>query len=78
MCQVPQSAEGCREFERILLGDLEVVQKYMQRVMGKSQDEKLKSRAFHAQSHLLTGGILSRARAFFHTLRQLYDRNGQA
>ena len=26
----------------------------------------------------LTAGILSRARAFFHTLKQLHDRNGQA
>ncbi len=72
------SADGCSEFERILLGDLELTQKYMQRIMGKSLDPRLQSRAFHAQSHLLTGGILSRARAFFHTLRQLHDRNGQA
>jgi hypothetical protein len=71
-------ATRCNEFERVLLGDLELTQKYMQRVMGKSQDPRLTSRAFHAQSHLLTGGILSRARGFFHTLRQLYDRNGQA
>lgn len=78
MRQVPQSADGCNEFERILLGDLELTQKYMQRVMGKSQDPRLKSRAFHAQGHLLTAGILSRSRAFFHTLRQLHDRNGQA
>lgn len=78
MRQLPQSADGCNEFERVLLGDLELAQKYMQRVMGKSQDPRLESRAFHAQSHLLTAGILSRARAFFHTLRQLHDRNGQA
>jgi hypothetical protein len=78
MRQAPQSPDACSEFERVLLGDLEVLQKYMQRVMGKSQDERLKSRAFHAQSHLLTAGILSRSRAFFHTLRQLHDRNGQA
>jgi hypothetical protein len=78
MRQVPQNADGCNEFERVLLGDLELTQKYMQRVMGKSQDPRLISRAFQAQSHLLTGGILSRARAFFHILRQLYDRNGQA
>ena len=78
MRQAPQSPDACSEFERVLLGDLEVLQKYMQRVMGKSQDERLQSRAFHAQSHLLTGGILSRSRAFFHTLRQLHDRNGQA
>lgn len=76
---VPQSPDGCSEFERVLLGDLEVLAKYMQRVMGKSQEQnKLTSRAFHAQCHLLSAGILSRARAFFHTLRQLHDRNGQA
>jgi hypothetical protein len=78
MRQVPQNPDGCTEFERVLLKDLEVTQKYMQRVMGKSQDPKLQTRAFHAQCHLLTGGILSRSRAFFHTLRQLHDRNGQA
>jgi len=78
MRQMPQSPDACSEFERVLLGDLEITQKYMQRVMGKSQDDRLKSRAFHAQSHLLTAGILSRSRAFFHTLRQLHDRNGQA
>ena len=51
----------------------------MQRVMGKSQEhQKLTSRAFHAQCHLLTAGILSRARAFLDTLRTLHDRNGQA
>jgi len=78
MRQAPQSANGCSEFERVLLGDLELTQKYMQRVMGKSLEQnKLTSRAFHAQCHLLTAGILSRSRAFFQTLRQLHDRNGQ-
>ena len=79
MRQMPQSPDACSEFERVLLGDLELTQKYMQRVMGKSQEQnKLTSRAFHAQCHLLTAGILSRSRAFVHTLRQLHDRNGQA
>jgi predicted transcriptional regulator len=76
--QVPDDPEGCNEFERVLLKDLEIVQKYMQRVMGKSTDRRLKSRAFHAQAHLLTAGILSRARAFFDTLRKLHDRCGKA
>jgi len=78
MRQVPRGPDGCSEFERVLLGDLELTQKYMQRVMGKSQDKRLESRAFHAQCHLLTAGILSRARAFLDTLKQLHDRNGQA
>jgi hypothetical protein len=79
MRQMPQSPDACSEFERVLLGDLEILQKYMQRVMGKSQQQdKLTSRAFHAQCHLLTTGLLSRSRAFLDTLKQLYDRNGQA
>ena len=77
--QVPPDPEGCSEFERVLLGDLELAQKYMQRVMGKSQDlPRLKSRAFYAQAHLLTAGLLSRAPAFHQTLQQLHDRSGQA
>ena len=78
MKQAAGEADGCNEFERVLLGDLEVLHKYMQRVMGKSADRRLQTRAFHAQAHLLTAGILSRARAFFQTLRQLHDRSGQA
>ncbi len=78
MQQVPQDAEGCSERERILLRDLELVQKYMLRVMGKSLDSKLKSPPFYAQAHLLTAGILSRQRAFFDSVRQLHDRSGQA
>jgi predicted transcriptional regulator len=78
MRQVPQDAEGCSAWERILLRDLEVVQKYMQRVMGKSLNPKLKSPAFLAQAHLLTAGILHRQRAFFESVRRLHDRSGQA
>jgi hypothetical protein len=73
-----QHAEGCSDFEQAMLGDLEITHKYMQRIMGKSQDERLKSRTFHAQSHLLTAGILSRKQAFYESVRQLHDRNGQA
>jgi len=76
--QVPEDPEGCNEFERVLLKDLEIVQKYMQRVMGKSMDRRLKSRSFHAQANLLTAGILSRSTAFFQTLRGLHDRSGKA
>jgi hypothetical protein len=76
--EVPPSSDGGSEFERVLLGDLEITQKYMQRVMGKGQDPRLQSRAFAAQCHLLRAGILSRAQAFFHSVRQLHDRTGQA
>ena len=78
MRQVPQDPDGCTEFERVLLGDLEITGKYMQRVMAKSQDQRLQSRAFHAQCHLLTAGILSRSQAFLQNLKQLHARSGQA
>jgi len=75
---VPEDPDGCSEFEGTLLKDLEIMHKYMQRVMGKSDDRRLKTRAFYAQVNLLTAGILSKARAFFETMRDLHDRSGQA
>ena len=70
--------EGCSAFERGVLKDLEILGKYMQRVMGKSGNPRLKTRAFHAEANLLCTGILSRSKAFIHTMRQLHDRSGQA
>ena len=75
--QVPEDPDGSNEFERVLLKDLEITQKYIQRVMGKSQDRRLQTPAFFAQAHLLTAGILSQARAFFEVMRKLHDRCGQ-
>ena len=76
--QVPDDPEGCNAFERGLLKDLEIIGKYMQRVMGKSHDRRLKARVFHAQAYLLTTGLLSRMSSFHQSLRQLHDRSGQA
>lgn len=76
--QIPQDEQGCSQFERVMLKDLEITHKYMQRVTGKSADERLKSRPFCAQANLLTAGILSRAAAFVESLRQLYDRSAKA
>jgi predicted transcriptional regulator len=78
MRDASENPDGCSDFERVLLKDLEITQKYMQRVMGKSQDRRLRSRTFHVQANLLTAGILSRERAFFDVLRGLHDRSGQA
>ncbi len=77
MGQVPQDPDGSSEFERVLLKDLEITHKYMQRSMGKSEDRRLKTRAFQAQAHLLTAGILSQSRAFVEVMRKLHDRCGQ-
>jgi hypothetical protein len=76
--QVPADADGCSEFERVLLKDLEIVQKYMQRVTSKSNSPRLKTRSFCAQANLLAAGILSRASVFTKTLRELHDRTGHA
>jgi len=78
MRQVPEDADGCNEFERVLLKDLELTAQYMRRVMGKSADRRLKTPAFHAQANLLTAGILSQTRAFSDSVRKLHDRSGQA
>lgn len=74
MAAVPVDPDGCSEFERILVGDLEQIQKHAQRVATKSQDRRLQSRAFFVQCHLLTGSLLSRSQGFLKILKQLHDR----
>jgi hypothetical protein len=73
-----QRAGGCAPFEQTMLKDIEIAQKYMQRVAGKSHDPRLSSPAFHAQAQLLLAGLLSRAPAFIESVRKLHDRCGQA
>ncbi len=74
----PPDPDGCSEFERIFLHDLELTHKGMLQVMSKSQDRRLESGPFRVQCHLLTCGMLSRAPAFLQLLRQLHDRTGKA
>ncbi|MBC8372995.1 MAG: ParB N-terminal domain-containing protein [Planctomycetes bacterium] len=78
MKSVPDDLEGCNEFERVLLNDLQILQKYMQRVMTKCHDGRLKSRAFHAQANLLTGGLLSKFEPFCEGMKEFHDRSGHA
>lgn len=75
---VPQDREGCNEFERVLLGDLEILRKYLRRVMTKCQDPQLQNRAFYAQANLLTGGLLSQLDPFRERMKAFYDRSGRA
>jgi len=78
MKQVPEAPDGCNEFERILLKDLDVVEKYIRRVIGKSQQEgRLTTRTFCTQANLLLGGILGRVPAFTRALRAFHDRTQQ-
>jgi hypothetical protein len=78
MQRVPEDREGCNEFERVLLGDLQILQKYLQRVLVKFLDPRLKSRAFYAQANLLTGALLSKFDPFYERLKAFHDRSGQA
>lgn len=78
MKRVPDDVEGCSEFERVLLNDLVIVGKYLRRVMTKCQDARLKSRAFHAQAHLLNGGLLSSLDCFRERMKEFHDRCGRA
>src|SRR6266542_2211991 len=74
---LPEDPDGCSEFERLFLADLEQAQKVLVRVMTKSQDPRLSSRPYRAQAHLLCAGLLSRVPAFTKTLQALYDHSGQ-
>lgn len=78
MKQVPEAPQGCNELERVLLRDLELLGKYMQRAVQKSQDPRIETRAFAAEANLLLGGILSRLGALTRALKELHDRTGQA
>lgn len=71
-------APGCTPLEQTMLRDIEIAQKYLQRVSARSADRRLQSAAFRAQAHLLLCGVLSRAPAFLQSVRQLHDRCGQA
>ena len=77
MQRVPEDREGCNEFERALLGDLQILGKYLRRVMTKQHDSRLQNRAFFAQAHLLAGGLLSQCDPFRERMKTFYDRCGR-
>lgn len=78
MKSVPKDPEGCNEFERRFLNDLEILQKYMRRVMMKCDDPHLESRTFYAEANLLAGGVLSNLELFNERIKEFYDRTGHA
>ena len=67
----------CTTVEEKMLRDLEIVQKYMQRVIFQSRDKRLKGNGFWAQANLLTGGVLGNISSFEKALRLLHDKSGQ-
>ena len=76
--EVPNNLDGCNQRERRMLNDLEILQKYMQKVMRATHDKKYTSPAFFAQANLLSGGILSKQVSLTQVLKEFYDRTGQA
>jgi hypothetical protein len=76
--QTSSNAGDCTELEKQMLRDLEVTQKYMQRVTCKSQDKRFTTSGFFAQANLLSCGILRQLAPFTQAIRQLYDRTRQA
>jgi hypothetical protein len=76
--QTSSNADDCTELERQMLRDLEITQKYMQRVTCKSQDKRFATSGFFAQANLLSGGILRQLAPFTQAIRQFYDRSRQA
>jgi hypothetical protein len=75
---VPEDREGCSEFERVLLKELQILRRSLQRVMAKCHDPRLKSRAFHAQANLLCAGLLSTLEPFGERMKEFYDHTGRA
>jgi len=69
---------NCTERERQMLKELEIVQKYMQRLILKCNDSRFKTSSFYAQANLLSGGILRHLDPFTQAIRQFYDRTGEA
>jgi len=63
--------------ERAMLKDLEITQKYMQRVTYKSKDGRFKTSSFYSQANLLAGGIVRQTESFSKAMREFYDRSGQ-
>jgi len=75
--QTSSNAGDCTAMERQMLTELEITQKYMQRVTFKSQDERFTTSGFFAQANLLSGGILRQLDPFAQAIRQFYDRSRQ-
>jgi hypothetical protein len=76
--QMPQEGGNLSEPECSMLKSLEIIQKYMRKVIYQGKDERFKDNSFFAQANLLAGGILSKLPIFSKSLKEFYDRSGQA
>ena len=72
-----QNTTACTEIERRMLKDLEITQKYMQRVTYSIRDPRFKTNSFYSQANLLSGGIVRQIETFSTAIRGFHDRTGQ-
>lgn len=75
--EADRNSNECNELECGMLKDLEIIQKYIQKVVYKSKHPNLKSKSFFAQLNILAGGILRQRDIFLKTMEELYDRSGK-
>jgi len=73
-----QKSGECTQQEQSLIKELEITQKYMQRIACKCKDSRYKTSAFFVQANLLTGGILRQMKIFNESVSSLHDRSGKA
>ncbi len=73
----PCPPDDCNEYERGMLKDLEITEKYMRRVTFKSKDSRFKNSSFYAQANLFAGEILKQIELFSKSIKDFYDRSGQ-
>jgi hypothetical protein len=70
-------ATDCTQVEQRMLKDLEIVQKYMQRVINRSKDDRYRTGSFYAQANLLTGGISRQMNLFSRSVKEFHDKSRQ-
>lgn len=73
-----ETSEGCNEFERGLLRELERLLKAMQNVQTRCDSPRLQRRDFYAQANLLLASLFGRRESFFNKMEEFYDRSGRA
>lgn len=69
---------NCSVFEQSTISDLEILQKYMDRITRKIKDTRLKSVSFYALANLLLEGILKNSNNFSLAIKDFYDKTTQA
>lgn len=72
------ASNDCSSSEQAWLRDLEIIQKTVNRLLARSPDDRCQSVSFHAQAHLLTGGIVRQLPLLTTLVEALHDRSRQA